>query len=247
GGIVESTASGLDASAEFATSGKLPNMVALASAYAQRMVMSKIDKITKLIPGVKGEINAVKAETNAAKAELNAEKNAVKSELAEGKKEAKKEAKKSDKKNDASPPGDGVKVIKQQAGPCDHLRQGSGKGPYRGGAHSKTSKPVNDGKDSHHMPAKDVSPLNPKDGPAIQMDPKDHGKTSSNGQMPGSVDYREAIGNLISAGKWRDAMATEIRDVRRVAKEINDPKKYNEAMSEMLEFYKCLEKNNLLK
>ncbi|MET3120383.1 hypothetical protein AAKU64_004635, partial [Undibacterium sp. GrIS 1.8] len=97
--------------AEFATSGKLPNMVALASAYAQRMVMSKIDKITKLIPGLKGEINAVKAETSAAKAELNAEKNAVKSELAEGKKDAKKEAKKSDKKNDASPPGDGVKVV----------------------------------------------------------------------------------------------------------------------------------------
>lgn len=38
-------------------------------------------------------------------------------------------------------------------GPCDHLRQGNGKGPYRGGAHSKTSKPLNDGKDSHHMPA----------------------------------------------------------------------------------------------
>ncbi|MET3140277.1 hypothetical protein AAKU61_004666, partial [Undibacterium sp. GrIS 1.2] len=133
GGIVESTASGLDASAEFATSGKLPNMVALASAYAQRMVMSKIDKITKLIPGVKGEINAVKAETSAAKAELNAEKNAVKSELAEGKKDAKKEAKKSDKKNDASPPGDGVKVVgsSKDGGRCK-LR------PYKEGCPSGT-------------------------------------------------------------------------------------------------------------
>ncbi len=139
---------------------------------------------------------------------------------------------------------DGGKV---KGGPCDHLRQGSGKGPYRGGAHSKTSKPTNDGKDSHHMPADDTTPLKKKDGPAIQMDPKDHAKTSSNGQMPGSVEYREMIEELINNGKWREAMAKEIEDIRRVAREAGDSKKYNEAMLEMLEYYKCLEKNNLLK
>ena len=41
-------------------------------------------------------------------------------------------------------------------------------------------------------------------------------------------------------------MAKEIRDIRQVAKNINDPKKYNEAIREMLEYFKCLQKNNLL-
>lgn len=142
--------------------------------------------------------------------------------------------------------GSGEKVKKRKPGPCDHLRQGSGKGPYRGGAHGKTSKPRNDQKDSHHMPAKDASPLSHDDGPAIQMDPKDHGRTSSNGQMPGSVDYREAIAEMLEAGDWRKAMASEVADVRRVAREAGSPKKYNEAMLEMLEYFKCLEKNGLL-
>jgi hypothetical protein len=53
GGIAESAATALDAAADFATSGQLPNMTAMATAYAQRMVMSKIDKLTKLIPGKK--------------------------------------------------------------------------------------------------------------------------------------------------------------------------------------------------
>ena len=147
--------------------------------------------------------------------------------------------------NKASGKGKGGRI---DGGPCDHLRQGGGKGPYRGGAHSKTSKPVNDGKDSHHIPAKDSNPqLHPNDGPAIQMDPKDHAKTSSNGQMAGSLEYRESIADLIDGGKLRDAMAKEVKDVRRVAKEIKDPKKYNEALQEMLEYFNCLERHGLIK
>lgn len=96
------------------------------------------------------------------------------------------------------------------------------------------------------MPAADASPLNRRDGPAIQMEPSDHARTSSNGQMPGSVEYRELIADLISEGRWRDAMATEVWDVRRVAKEVEDPRRYNEAMQEMLEYFKCLERNGLL-
>lgn len=158
--------------------------------------------------------------------------------------QVKKQARKEAGEGDDKPPGKGRR---QEPGPCDHLKQGNGKGPYRGGAHGKTSKPVNDGKDSHHMPAKDASPLSINDGPAIQMDPTDHARTWSNGQMPGSIDYREAIAGLISDGKWRDAMTTEIKDVRRVAREAGDARKYNEAMLEMMEYFKCLEKNNLLK
>jgi hypothetical protein len=137
-------------------------------------------------------------------------------------------------------------VKKKKPGPCDHLRQGSGKGPHRGGAHSKTSKPANDGKDSHHAPADDVSPLKRNDGPAIQMDPSDHKMTSSNGSSREAAQYRQMIDELLKQGKWREAMAIEIGDIRRIAKELNDPRKYNEASLEMLEYFKCLEKNGLL-
>lgn len=146
------------------------------------------------------------------------------------------------------PPGDGMKVKGKEAGPCDHLRQGNGKGPYRGGAHSKTSKPVNDGKDSHHMPAKKVSPLDKDDGPAIQMDPPDHRETMSNGTqgLEGEA-FRDNIAQMLAQGRWRDAMVKEIKDVMRVARETGNSRKYNEAMLEMLEYFECLEKHNLLK
>ncbi len=54
------------------------------------------------------------------------------------------------------------------------------------------------------------------------------------------------IESLLKEGKWREAMAIEIQDIREIAKAIGDPRKYNEAMLEMLEYFKCLEKNNLL-
>jgi len=142
--------------------------------------------------------------------------------------------------------GNGGKAKGRNKGACDHLRQGSGKGPYRGGAHDRTSKPKNDKKDSHHMPAKAVSPLAERDGPAIQMDPSDHKLTSSHGNRPGHRKYQQAIKGLIDSANWRDAMAQEIRDIRRIQHLIKKPRKYNEAMLEMLEYFKCLNENRLL-
>jgi hypothetical protein len=52
---------------------------------------------------------------------------------------------------------------------------------------------------------------------------------------------------LIAQGKWREAMALEISDVRKIARKSGDARKYNEAMLEMLEYFKCLGKNGLLK
>lgn len=149
---------------------------------------------------------------------------------------------------EAKPAGGSDKggYVRGSPGPCDHLRQGSGKGPYRGGAHSKTSKPANDGKDSHHMPADDTSPLPRRDGPAIQMDPKDHGNTASNGSGTESIKYRKKIEDLIKNGDWRKAMADEIKDIRGIAREAGEAGKYNEAIREMLEYFKCLENNGLL-
>ncbi len=147
--------------------------------------------------------------------------------------------------------GDGVKVKGKGKGPCDHLKKGKGQGPYRGGAHSETSKPLNDGKDSHHMPAKDSykhTTLDKNDGPAIQMDPKDHAKTSSNGRWGDlAEDYRSELKDMIDRKEWRKALAKEMNDVRKIARKAGDPKKYNEAMMEMLEYFKCLGKNGLLK
>ncbi len=144
------------------------------------------------------------------------------------------------------PPKGGKDGGKSKGGPCNHLRKGNGKGPYRGGAHNQTSKPANDNKDSHHMPADDASPLPKRDGPAIQMHPDDHRLTKSNGSVKGSAKYRQSIQELIDTGEWRKAMTKEIKDVRRIQKMIGESGKYNEAILEMLKYFRCLEKNNLL-
>lgn len=164
--------------------------------------------------------------------------------------EALKAARETVKKGTSSGGGRGknTTVKRRQKGPCDHLRQGSGTGPYRGGAHSKTSKPRNDMKDSHHMPSDAISPLHKNDGPAIQMDQSDHSLTTSHGSkgLQGRA-YRKMIEDLLNNGDWRKALSIEIKDVRRIAKALGDQTKYNEATLEMLEYFKCLERNGLLK
>ncbi|WP_343725800.1 hypothetical protein [Herbaspirillum huttiense] len=78
------------------------------------------------------------------------------------------------------------------------------------------------------------------------MDPLDHKKTSSYAYTEDAILYRDRVGELIKKKEWRKAMAIEIRDVRRIAKNVENQKKYNEAMLEMLEYFKCLEKHGLL-
>jgi len=53
--------------------------------------------------------------------------------------------------------------------------------------------------------------------------------------------------DIIDKGEWRKALAKEINDIRKIARKAGDPKKYNEAMMEMLEYFKCLGENGLLK
>jgi hypothetical protein len=66
-------------------------------------------------------------------------------------------------------------------------------------------------------------------------------------RAPWSIEYREKIADLLKQGKWREAMTEEIKDIRRVARDTaKEPRKYNEASLEMLEYFKCLEKNGLL-
>lgn len=116
------------------------------------------------------------------------------------------------------------------------------KGPYRGGPHSQTKLPVGDKLDSHHLPADAVSPIPREKGPAIKMDPADHKETSSNGSGLDAIEYRAEVKELLDAGRMRDAMAKEIKDVRRAADVVSGkPTKYNEAIQEMLEYSKKME------
>lgn len=142
---------------------------------------------------------------------------------------------------------DGSKVTKKgKKGPCDDLKKGNGPGQHRGGAYDKTRGSKKDNTESHHMPAKKASPLREEDGPAIQMDQSDHWETSSNGSGVANKSYLNTIKKLVDDKKWREAMAAEIRDVRRVAREAGDLRKYNEAIKEMLKYFHCLDKSGLL-
>jgi len=131
--------------------------------------------------------------------------------------------------------GDGVLVHNA------YESQGPTGGRYRGGSHADMSATERrgDGLDSHHMPDRYADPNTPcGDGPAIQMDPADHHATSSNGRHGlAAARFRAKTAELIAEGKYRDAMAREIWDVRRAALEVSgDRTKYNEAIREMLEF-----------
>lgn len=133
----------------------------------------------------------------------------------------------------------GYNLLRGGEGIAEAAGVGGVKGPYRGGPHSQTKQPVNDGLDSHHMPDRNADPrVSASDGPAIQMDPADHAVTSSNGRngRAGAI-YRAETADMISQGRYRDAMAREIRDVRNAAaKASGDRTKYNEAVKEMLEY-----------
>ncbi|WP_232111806.1 DUF637 domain-containing protein, partial [Pseudomonas guariconensis] len=67
----------------------------------------------------------------------------------------------------------------------DKLPRSKSQNEILGGAHRDTSKPVNDGYDSHHCPAQSCykgAPISSADGPAIKMDPADHKNTASYGR-----------------------------------------------------------------
>ena len=98
---------------------------------------------------------------------------------------------------------------------------------YRGGAYGKLDRV--EGLERHHMPADSVSPIPRHKGPAIQMDKADHALTSSYGSSNAAKAYRSEVAGMSP----RDAMAREIRDVRRIG-----GTKYNQATREMLDYAK---------
>ncbi|MFD1747408.1 hypothetical protein ACFSE1_18215, partial [Rhizobium helianthi] len=139
--------------------------------------------------------------------------------------------------------------------PCDYLAKGNpnGKGPYRGGSYAGVpgSKPL--GLESHHMPPKSSYPswLVDEIGginrmPSMQMDKTDHLDTASHGTKGfDGIEYRLEQKRLIESGNYREALARDFRDARRIAREEGNPRKYNEAMLEASAYLKCRQKHGL--
>lgn len=113
---------------------------------------------------------------------------------------------------------------------------------YRGGPHSFTSQPVNDGLDSHHCPAKACysnSSMTQDKGPAIQMDPIDHKQTASYANSSDAQRYREKQKELLNQGRLNEAIQMDVDDIR--SKFGN---KYDKAIKEMIDYSKTLNPNN---
>ena len=88
----------------------------------------------------------------------------------------------------------------------------------------------------HHMPADSISNLERYKGPAIEMEKADHRQTASWGNSREAREYRMRQRELIDQGKFREALQMDIDDIR---EKFGD--KYDDAISEMLEYVKKLE------
>lgn len=88
----------------------------------------------------------------------------------------------------------------------------------------------------HHMPSDSSSNLERNDGPAIKMEKADHRQTASCGMSAEAREYREMQKQLISEGKFREAMQMDIDDIHE-----KFGNKYDDAISEMLEYVDKLE------
>ena len=100
------------------------------------------------------------------------------------------------------------------------------------------------------MPAKSSYPpgsIAPSQMPSLRMDKTDHAQTATHGgQGRRGQAYRAQQRGLMSSGQSRKAMADDIRDVRRIARDGGAPRKYNEGMLDMIKYRKCLEKHGMV-
>ena len=108
------------------------------------------------------------------------------------------------------------------------------------------SKPVGDGLDAHHLPANSTTNIARGDGPAIQILPEDHRNTLSYGSKAKNIESRKQVKKLIDEGQARKSLAMEIRDVRRVARDAGDPRRYNQALLQAAKYAKGM-KNSIFK
>jgi len=131
---------------------------------------------------------------------------------------------------------------------CQHLACPPKLGPYRGGAHWCTAKPVGDGLDSHHMPAQGYGNKFPSSfGPAIQMTPADHRKTASNpvSWVTSGKDYKKQAA-LLAMGQNYAAFKLDVDDIWTIERDIAQPGKYAVAVAQAEAYMNCLKANKLV-
>lgn len=93
------------------------------------------------------------------------------------------------------------------------------------------------GREAHHMPAKSVSHLGEREGPAISMTPEDHRLTASWGNSKAAQDYRKEQQRLVDEGRFREAQQQDIDDMRKIASD-----KYDREISQMIAYTDELER-----
>ena len=92
------------------------------------------------------------------------------------------------------------------------------------------------------MPAAAASPLPRDAGPAIKMDPSDHAKTASNGRMPGSAAHIAAQRALVNSGRFSEAFALDVADIR-----ARFGNKYDGAILQAGAYLACLKRHGAVK
>lgn len=99
--------------------------------------------------------------------------------------------------------------------------------------------PPSENKEKHHTPAHSVTELKFEDGPVIKMDKEDHKLTASCGNSKEAQEYRAKQKELVSEGKFREAVQMDIDD-------IHDKfgAKYDEGISQMLKYVDKLEQEH---
>jgi len=102
---------------------------------------------------------------------------------------------------------------------------------FRGGKHGDMKLPKGDGLDSNHSPADAISLFRRDDGPAFQMEPRDHRRMSSTGSSKEAKAWRQKQQFLIAQGKLREAVQMDIDEARRLFGE-----KYDAAIQGMLDY-----------
>lgn len=88
----------------------------------------------------------------------------------------------------------------------------------------------------HHIPADSVSFIERHDGPAIKMEKADHRMTASCGNSHDAREYQSIQKELIIGGRFTEAVQMDIEDIQ---DKFGD--KYNDALSEMIEYVNLLE------
>uniref|UniRef100_UPI0005259649 LysM peptidoglycan-binding domain-containing protein n=1 Tax=Ponticaulis koreensis TaxID=1123045 RepID=UPI0005259649 len=107
---------------------------------------------------------------------------------------------------------------------------------FRGGRYGRLGTGL--GIERNHFPPDSLGLFTQYSGPSVQMWAVDHRLTSSWGRSLEAVEYRSRLSNMIGEGRVRDAVATEIRDMRRVSLiQYGTPRVYNQGIREALDYF----------